>query len=518
MKYEQLNKKGWIIALVFIILSGLIIQWRYMDEFPSYIHAWSQADRYALALGFVNNDLDLLHPETFIYNKQFPHKWNHPYDNTITSVDFPILEYFVAIVMKITGLTSPFIFRICSLLVAFIGMFFLYKLTFLITKDWIKSILLVAIAMTSPVYAYYFNGFIPSIPAFTFMLIAYYCYFKYLTNNEVKEFNVAILFCTLSMLTRSSFAVAYIAILCFEFLRILKKESSFINKIIPISISFVLFLSYYFWNRHLANENGTLFLGDLMLADNWEDFVYCITKAKDNWKLHYFTNRHYWIFALFIVSALLCGVFNFIKKKKENVVEENNVGLSLWWICAILFFGNICFLVAMVRQFPNHDYYFIDTFFLPILLLMILTLNVLPKIVNFKQVVFPMALLLFFIVFMIKDVNEMQVKRRAWWWGKDSERTINNYQGSEQFLDSLNITRDAKILALFAYPQNTPFILMNRKGFTEMHDREENVKIKLDFDYDYLVIENELYKENSEILTSLQYIADNGKIMIFSKK
>jgi hypothetical protein len=215
---------------------------------------------------------------------------------------------------------------------------------------------------------------------------------------------------------------------------------------------------------------------------------------------------------------LLCGVFNFIKKKKENVVEENNVGLSLWWICAILFFGNICFLVAMVRQFPNHDYYFIDTFFLPILLLMILTLNVLPKIVNFKQVVFPMALLLFFIVFMIKDVNEMQVKRRAWWWGKDSERTINNYQGSEQFLDSLNITRDAKILALFAYPQNTPFILMNRKGFTEMHDREENVKIKLDFDYDYLVIENELYKENSEILTSLQYIADNGKIMIFSKK
>ena len=76
-----------------------------------------------------------------------------------------------------------------------------------------------------------------------------------------------------------------------------------------------------------------------MPAKNWEDFVYCITKAKDNWKLHYFTNRHYWIFALVIVSALLCGVFNFIKKKKENVVEENNVGLSLWWICAILFFA-----------------------------------------------------------------------------------------------------------------------------------------------------------------------------------
>jgi hypothetical protein len=51
-----------------------------------------------------------------------------------------------------------------------------------------------------------------------------------------------------------------------------------------------------------------------------------------------------------------------------------------------------------------------------------------------------------------------------------------------------------------------------------MHDREDNVKIKLDFEYDYLVIENELYKEKSEMLTSLQYIADNGKIMLFSKK
>ena len=75
MKYEQLNRNGWIIALIFIILSGLFTQWSYMNEFPSFIHAWSQTDRYAIALGFVNNDLDFFHPETFIYNKQFPHKW-----------------------------------------------------------------------------------------------------------------------------------------------------------------------------------------------------------------------------------------------------------------------------------------------------------------------------------------------------------------------------------------------------------------------------------------------------------
>ena len=168
MKYELLNKRAWVIVLIFIVFVGLMIQYPYMNEFPSFIHAWSQADRYSIAIGFINNDFDLFHPETLIYNKQFPHRWDYAFDNTITSVDFPILEYLVAIIMKITGVTSPWIFRTCTLLVALLGMFFLYKLSFLITKDWVKSMFVTMIAMTSPVYAYYFNGFIPGIPALTF--------------------------------------------------------------------------------------------------------------------------------------------------------------------------------------------------------------------------------------------------------------------------------------------------------------------------------------------------------------
>ena len=322
------------------------------------------------------------------------------------------------------------------------------------------------------------------------------------------------------MFTRSSFAVAYIAILCFEFLRILKKETSFVDKIFPALISFAIIFSYYLWNRHLASENGSLFLGKLMLAKNWDDFVYRITRAKDNWMFHYFTNLHYWIFAFIIASALFCRFLNFIKKKKEDVVERN--GLSLWWLCCILFFGNICFLVAMVKQFPNHDYYFIDTFFLPILLLIALSLNALPKITNYRQAVSAVTLLIFFIVFMLKDVKEMQVKRRAQWHGPESERTIRNYSGAEQYLDSLNIPKDAKMLTLYAYPQNTPFILMNRKGYTEMYDKEEMIKTGLSFDYDYLVVENEIlerkFKENKDFPSDLKYYSDNGKITIFVKK
>jgi hypothetical protein len=63
---------------------------------------------------------------------------------------------------------------------------------------------------------------------------------------------------------------------------------------------------------------------------------------------------------------------------------------------------------------------------------------------------------------------------------------------------------------------------MNRKGYTEMYDKEEMIKTGLSFDYDYLVVENEILerklKENKDFLSDLKYYSDNGNITIFMKK
>lgn len=521
MKYELLNKRAWIIALIFIVFVGLFIQYPYMNEFPSFIHAWSQSDRYSIAMGFLNNNLDLFHPETLIYNKQFPHRWNYAYDNTITSVDFPILEYVVAIIMKITGDTSPWIFRTCTLLVALLGMFFLYKLSFLVTKDWIKSLLVTMAAMTSPVYAYYFNGFIPGIPALTFAIIALYCYVKYLNDDKLKSFCLSMLFMTLSVLTRMSFAVIWVALLGFEFLRILRKETTCLDKLLPVAISIVAFFSYYFWNKHLASENGTLFLGDLLPANDWADFWERMNVAMENWKYHYFGKVHYWLLVVVFFSSVAYLIYKKIKFKNVEKVKDKKT-LPLWIFVAVSLFGYVLFTIAMAKQFPHHDYYFIDTYFLPLLLLFILALNVLPEIESYKSGIIFFVLSAIFVSVMMKNVKETQKTRRIIEKGMASERTIKNYQGSEQYLDSLGISKDAKILSLWSYPQNTPFILMNRKGFTEMWDRKEGVDAKMSFDYDYVIVEKEMFEKEKTIwkyvFEQLEYYSDNGKIMIFTKK
>ena len=123
---------------------------------------------------------------------------------------------------------------------------------------------------------------------------------------------------------------------------------------------------------------------------------------------------------------------------------------------------------------------------------------------------------------MLKNVSVKQKERRVIGKGRVSERTIKNYLGSERYLDSIGISRDAKILTLWAYPQNTPFILMNRKGYTDMWYEKEIVDASMSFPFDYVVIENEVYEKEKVIwkylFDDLQYYSDNGKIMIFVKK
>ena len=326
---------------------------------------------------------------------------------------------------------------------------------------------------------------------------------------------------TLSVLTRMSFAVVWVALLGFEFLRILRKETKFVDKILPVGVSIIVFFSYYFWNKHIASENGTLFLGNLAFADSWSDFWNMMKGAKDNWQYHYFGKIHYYLFILILIFSILYFIYGKIKNRKIKT-EKGKKPLSLWLLALLSIFGCFLFTIAMSKQFSYHDYYFLDTYFLPLLLLFVLILSLLPKTDNYKQGIVFGVISLVFIIMMLKNVSDKQKERRVIGKGRVSERTIKNYLGSERYLDSIGISRDAKILTLWAYPQNTPFILMNRKGYTDMWYEKEIVDASMSFPFDYVVIENEVYEKEKVIwkylFDDLQYYSDNGKIMLFVKK
>ena len=97
--------------------------------------------------------------------------------------------------------------------------------------------------------------------------------------------------------------------------------------------------------------------------------------------------------------------------------------------------------------------------------------------------------------------------------------SYENFKDSDVFLDSLSIPHDAKILCMFGYAQNGPFIHMQRKGFIVMEDKDELVNNSLSWNYEYIIVENKKFSEKiekrKEIFSHFEKIGDNGRVSVF---
>ncbi|MBE9467356.1 MAG: glycosyltransferase family 39 protein [Bacteroidetes bacterium] len=497
--------------LIVIIGLGFIFQYKYLNEFPSHIHAWAQSDRYALSLGFLENGLDFFKPQTFVYNHQFPHKWKVPSETTITAVDFPIHDYIPALLMKISGNTSPYLFRLYILLYSFIGLFFLFRLSFAITKDYLKSVFVIVFAATSPVFVYYQGGFLPTIPSLANAIIGIYFYHRFINGSKNKNFWLSIFFLTLAALSRTTFAIPLVALLGVELIRLIRKETRVIPKLIPLGISFLSILSYLFYNGYLREKYGSIFLNHILPASNIEQAKEIIKYVYDSWFFQYFTKPHYFILiAVIVVSAYFIVI-------KKSQIQKAKIYLGILSIAYL--FGCLIFAFLMLRQFPAHDYYFIDTFFLPIILFLIFVLSLFPVIEKRNYKIISIVILFVFSVILILQPIKSQKKRRETGYWDRTEITINNYRNSSCFLDSINVPKDSKILVIDAVAPNIPFILMQRKGYAVMTTNQKNIEEALKWDYDFIVIQNEyfiseIYTPYPNILSKLEKIADNGNISV----
>ncbi|MBI9037887.1 MAG: hypothetical protein JEY97_07125 [Bacteroidales bacterium] len=500
------------IVISIIISLGFIFHWKYINEFPSHIHAWAQSDRYALALGFLKNDFDVFHPQTFVMNKQFPDEFKNPTDNSITAVDFPIHDYVPAVIMKSFKTTSPWCFRVYILLYSFIGLFFFFRLSFLFTKDIFKSILIVVFAATSPVFVYYQSGFLPTIPSLANAIIGLYFYFKNIKTKKQIAFYLSILFLTLAVLSRTSFAIILITIFCVEFLKFVKIKKIEINKLIAILVSIIILLAYYFYNNHLRNVYGSMFLNNILPASGIEEVKLILATIYEKWAFQYFSNIHYLIFILIFLAAI---IFSLKSKNLIGKIERKGILILL-----IMLIGNIMFFVLMMKQFAYHDYYFLDTFFIPLILFLLILLRLLPDFsFKYRNIFFTVFLISISIVLISNAINSQKNRRKTKSYS-NLALMISNFQKSKDFLDFLNISREAKILVIDAYAPNIPFILMDRKGFVVMNTTYENIKESLSWTYDYIIFQNdlfmsEIYKNYPEITSKIKRIGYNGKISVY---
>ncbi|CAN5555227.1 hypothetical protein BH10BAC1_BH10BAC1_02190 [soil metagenome] len=497
------GKKGIFILIAALLLLSILCYQQTIALFPAYLHSWTQSDRYAISLGFLNNGFDFFHPQTF----------NQMTVDGITRVDFPINEYIIAIFMKLFGSTSPAIFRVYTLLVSLIGLVYLYLLTKKITSSEIKARLVPVFVFFAPSYAYYQDGFIPTVSAIAFVFIAYYHYFSYRESATKKQFYISILFFTLAALVRMPFVLFLMAVFFQQAYLFFKKRE--INKfeVLVFTLGFGIFISYFFYNLHLYRIYGTIFLDHLTHPKDFQELKEILKEMYRHWGLHYFTIWHY----LLLIGTGLMAFLALIMRKS---IEESDK--KYWFQLFIISCGVSIYFLAMAKQYFDHDYYFLDSFFVPIVLFFALSLKSVNPETKFVQGIW-LGVFILFIVFAFKRSEKIQVERyQSYAWDR-VETTRQNFQGAEAFLDKIGIPKDAKMLVIDAYSYNVPLILMNRKGYTVHQTVRDDAAFSLFWaKWDYVVIQDVFLA--SDVLHyypivsyMIEPLAGNGKITVYKR-
>lgn len=501
--------KQHILPFLMIVVVSLVVNVRHLNEPPAYIHAWAQADHYSLALGFLHNGGDLFHPQSLIYNKQ--QFGLDKQESTVTASDFPLHHWLVAGLMRVTGSRQPWVFRGLTLAVSVLGLWSLYLLAFVLTRSRAKSLLVAMVTVTSPVFAYYGASFLPTIPALSMAMGGLLFYVLYQRDDKKWMLYVSILLLTLAMMTRTSFAVLWVAVACFHLLRMLRREVSLRSTWLPFAIGAVMFAAWWLWSWYLRQQYGTLFLSSLLPAHSKEDAMEVWQNVHDLWRFHYFQRMQHWLYVVVAVGAV---VFFFFKKKSAG---DSQGKLSLWWLLLIWVIGEMLFVAAMLLQFAEHDYYFLDSLFLPIIMLLVGLLGMLPNPSRRWSGVLSLVVVLTLTGFMTDEACHMQNERRK--DALDALHTAERFATANRMLEDAGYgSRELKFLTLFSYPQNLPFAMMDREGYSVMWPRPQLVSWALTLDFDYVLVEDEIYRREFEeapyILPYLQRLAGNGEISL----
>ena len=506
------KEKSGIFSLVFVL--GLFFHLSHINEFPLYTHAWAQSDRYAIALGFLDNGFDLFHPQTYVMNTQFPGEFQIPGKTSITAVDFPIHEYIIAGFMNVFGTRDPWIFRLYELLFGIIGLLYLFKLSRLIGNSYNAAVFTTVFAALSPVWMYYLDGFLPGIPALACSIIGLYFYFYHRKQEVARSFYTAIFFLTLAAACRTTFLIPLLAVAGMEVLRMLVQKKINVKHLLGIAAGFGFLAAYLLLNAHLRKTYGSLFLNVLKPAESIEEAISIFKDVYHSWTFHYLNAIQYALLILLLPVALY-------QIKQKTAFTDHTVKL-LFLFFGINLLGCVCFLVAMLQQFRAHDYYFIDTFYLPVVLLFVLLIRLLQPLFKKHPAATGVWTGVVLVIGMTALTYQTQKEKRVTGHWDKSASMVWDYQGMDLKLDSIGISRSSKLLVLDTQAPNIPFIRMQRKGFVVVTTSTENLQAAMNWPYDYLIIQDnwfmsDIYSNYPEIIQQIDRIADLGPVSIYKR-
>ncbi|MBF9143862.1 glycosyltransferase family 39 protein [Hymenobacter properus] len=500
------------------LLLGLLLAlsgWLYagfLGLYPSFNHAWAQADWLAIALQFRVRGYDFFHPATF----------NLLTTDGVTGAGFPLPAYVSALLMGITGQAAPGLMRSVTLAAGLGGLLALFELVRRASGSAWKGTAAALFAFLSPIYLFYQANFLPSVPAVAAALAGYCCFYRALqagtTRDARRWLAVAVAWLALAGAMRTPLALPLLCTLGHLVVLRPRRTAAGLGwrAVAALYGAAFLFLGAVFgYNEHLSHVyQGSMFLARPRTFTSWAEFL-SVTKTVREYWLWSILSKPQWLLLLLVAAVA--------------AQQGRRLWRSEWlWHWLALAAGGAAYYGLMGPLFAIHDYYLLDSFFLPLVLAFggCLAAWQVPSARVARLAVAATTLLLGAIS--VWKAQAEQHRRTNPPITDKSVLTRDNFLTSARWLDSLGVPRAAKLLVLDAYSYNLPLLLAQRRGWTMLQNRNspenltpENLARALaTLPADYVVTQNATFEQEvvrvyPAIVQRLQPVANNGRLSLW---
>lgn len=446
---------------------------------PQSIHKWRQADGCSIALNYYRGGMHFFAPET---NNLTSDKGT---SGKCMPSEAPVVYYLVAILYKIFGY-NEWMFRLLNTLLFFLGLLYLYKLMFLFTKDVFWSAALSLLFFTSPVMAYYGNNFLINNTALSLSLVGWYHFARYLKGRQLKPFYFSVLFFFLAALLK---VTALFSLICFigiyiaEILRIKKAQEKLFPSVLKYLAPIItVFGIVALWLLTVSSYNKA------------HDCTYFSTTAFPIWTLgseeidHIIDNvKNIWLAEYFHLSVLIFLSLSFL----FFVFRIKKTDPFFAFAVPIVLLLGVLYVLMQFRQFAEHDYYVIDLFIIPMILLVALLEMMKREYPNVLSSIVVQIVFCFFLVFNVVHAHS-RLNGRYEGWMNDYPAN-KDYYTVTPYLRQIGITENDTVVVIPDY-SNVSLYLIDQKGWTEYVDARLNRETAIPYNGDSAGIQSSINK------------------------
>lgn len=488
---EKLKQNKLYVFFMFLLFSIIAIKYLNIDIYlanrPCSMHVWAQCMRASIARNYYEES----------FNFFLPRLHNVLDGEGITGLEFPLVNYCVAILYKIFGFNEGF-FRGFVLFTLFLGLYYMYKLCFSKFNSISISLVVVGVCYFSPVLVYYSANFMPDTTSLGFVLAGWYCFFKYLNLQNRKYMYIMFLLFALASLVKITSLISIGVITSVLILDSLKffhstnKNRFLIENKRPFIVLVILVISlvfswYYYANWLSETYHSNAFTLGSVYSESRDKFWEIWKVIKYRWFYEYYNPIFY--FALLFMISFMVIFWKFVNR--------------LYFV--VTFFtviGSFAFSMLMFYQFKNHDYYIIPL--LPsvfLLTFMFMDLINTLSLKYFKPINYVVSLALLFVLIENSKYSKINFLDRYSESYYVNTGDYSQYYDLEPVLRLLDMKKHEVTLVGSDYTYCNALYLMNQVGYQFNEYNKDLINNLFKYNPKYLVLNdtaqfNRVYPNN----------------------